>query len=288
MGKNVNYNVEVNIDNNVLNYLYPNNNDMISQMTNSDKLYMTYLIKQYYLELRQKLNIISDATFGLEIEFDNANMLLLEIMLQNVDESNNWILKEDGSLPLGGEIVSPILKDDINSWIELEKICNVVSNYAYESDNAGSHIHIGMHILGNNPKYWRNFVLLWMTYENVIFRFLNGEYLSSRSGIEDQAKPVAKKLIDDLDRINDRTKMKNAFYLMKVLDSGNSYKERRKRSVNFTNVSDIEPYKYNIVGEKNTIEFRSPNCTFNPIIWQNNVNFLVKLFEYAKNDSFRF
>ena len=37
MGKNVNYNVEVNIDNNVLNYLYPNNNDMISQMTNSDK-----------------------------------------------------------------------------------------------------------------------------------------------------------------------------------------------------------------------------------------------------------
>ena len=74
--------------------------------------------------------------------------------------------------------------------------------------------------------------------------------------------------------------------MFKLLDAGDNFKERRKRAINFTNISDIAPYLYDSIGEMRTIEFRSPNGTFNPIIWQNNVNLLVHLFMYAKSDKF--
>lgn len=276
--------VEVNDD--IFKLLYPNSNNKISEMTNSDKLYIMYLLKQYYLELRSKLGISSDITFGLEIEFDNAHKDFIKEEINNILSENNWIVDKDGTVPNGGEIKSPVLRDEKKSWIDLSKACNVVSNYAYESDLIGGHIHIGMHILGNNPKYWANFAKLWMAYENVIFRFLYGEYISPRSRIKEHARPVSKDLIENLDRINDKSKMQTAFYIMKVLDAGTDFQERRKKSVNFTNVSEIEPYKYDRIEDKNTIEFRCPNGTFNPIIWQNNVNLLVHLFMYAKSENF--
>ena len=58
-----------------------------------------------------------------------------------------------------------------------------------------------MNILGNNPKYWRNFAKLWIAYEYIIFRFLYGEYTSPRQQIEKYAKPISKSLIDDFERI---------------------------------------------------------------------------------------
>ena len=81
--------------------------------------------------------------------------------------------------------------------------------------------------------------------------------------------------------------MINASNLFIVLDYGDdNIKVRRKKCVNFTNVSKLQPYVYDIERERSTIEFRSPNGTFNSIIWQNNVNFLVKLMLYCKSDKF--
>ena len=274
--------ITVEITDDILKFLYPNSNDILSNMTNSDRLYTMYLLKQYYLKLRNKLGIEKEATFGLEIEFDNANRSLIEELVNTTNTKDIWKVEEDGSLPNGGEIISPLLRDNESSWTDLSKICNIANTYAEESELAGAHIHIGMHILGNNPKYWANFSKLWMAYENIIFRFLNGEYISPRSTIERQAKPISKDLIEDIDRINDRAKKSTSLYILKVLDAENN----RKRSVNFTNVSNIEPYKYDRIENKNTIEFRSANGTFNEVIWQNNVNLLVKLLMYAKSDKF--
>lgn len=276
--------VEINTD--IFKLLYPKDNDELTKMSKSDKVYALMILKKYYLEYRKKLNISEDITFGLEIEFDEAYRYIIEEKIYNMFPDDNWIVKDDGSLLDGGETISPILTNTEKSWIDLSNVCNIISNYAIESDKTGGHIHIGMQILGNNAQYWRNFALLWSAYENIIFRYLNGEYLSSRSKIEEQARPISKELIENINRINDSGKLHTAYYIMKLLDSGDDYQLRRKRSVNFTNVSDIEPYKYDRIENKNTIEFRSPNGTLNPIIWQNNVNLLVHLFMYAKSDRF--
>ena len=57
----------------------------------------------------------------------------------------------------------------------------------------------------------------------------------------------------------------------------------RYSGINFQNVY------YNNIDKcisGNTIEFRSANGTMNPIIWQNNLNFIVNFLLYAKGSKF--
>lgn len=282
VGNSKDINVEINTD--IFKLLYPESNDALLKMTDSDRVYFIMLLKKYYLAYRDKLNIDKDVTFGLEIEFEEAYRDLIELNIYSMFD-DTWIVADDRSLSNGGEVKSPVLRDTEKTWIDLSSVCNIVDSNAYVLDNSSAHVHIGMQILGNNPKYWYNFALLWMTYENVISRFLYGEYVTARPRIMEFAPPISKDLIYDLDRLKRCTNKVTALYILKVLEGGRD----RYQSINFTNIADdskVPIYKYNTVMNKNTIEFRGANGTFNPIIWQNNVNLLVKLLEYAKNDNF--
>lgn len=267
-------------------YLNPFDNVELSNLNNSDRLNIIFQIKKYYLELRDKLGISDEITLGLEMEFENAQRDIIESELAKLFSNTDWVVVNDGSLYNGGEINSPKLVDNEQNWIDLATVCDIVDKNAFVLGNTSAHVHIGMQILGNNPKYWANFVKLWMAYENVIFRFLYGEYVTPRNGILEQARPISLDLINKLDRINDRATKVTAYDMFKLLDAGENFKERRKRAINFTNVSKLAPYQYDSEGYMRTIEFRSPNGTFDPIIWQNNVNLLVHLFMYAKSDNF--
>ena len=270
----------------IFNSLYSDDNTMLGKLSNSDRVYILYLLKQYYLELRKKIDISDNITFGLELEFDSMFSDIIDENLYNI-VGDDWCVVPEGSIINGGEINSPILTDTEKNWKDLMTVCSILGKYASSTESTGAHVHLGIQILGNNPKYWRNFALLWSTYENIIFRFLYGEYVSPRSRINDYATPVSKDYITNLDRIEDRANYINANYMFKLFDSGNqNIKLRRRKSVNFTNVSDLPPYVYDRIIKMNTVEFRSPNGTFNPVIWQNNVNLLVKLMLYCKSDKF--
>lgn len=277
-------------DNNreIFEYLNPNTNDMLSEFNNSDRYQVISLLNKYYLELRNRIGISSDITFGLEIECDNAGPEIVFEKLSDEIWFRDWEIDLDGSIPFGLEVISPVLRDFKDNWFDLSRVCNViVGSRGVVSDNVGGHIHIGTQILGNNSKYWGNFIKLWTVYENVIFRFLYGEFVSPRSILEHQAKPIALDCINRMDSIDKKIDMLNASNLFRTLDCGDeNIKVRRKKCVNFTNVSGLQPYMYNMEKERNTIEFRSPNGTFDPVVWQNNVNFLVKLMLYCKSDKF--
>lgn len=257
-------------------------NDIISQMNNSDRVHLMMLLRKHLLELRKTLNIDKNIKFGTEIEFEDANRKKIEIDLYSTFPEYDWIVKDDKSLYKGAEAISKVLTDSEDTWNSLSTACKIISNSAKIVSGASAHIHICMNILGNNPKYWRNFAKLWMTYENVIFRFLYGEYTSPREGIEKYAKPISKHLIEDFHRIEDRSKMISANYMMKVLNAGDD----RRRAINFRNASNTELYNFNREANKNTIECRVANGTFDPTIWQNNINLIVKLLEYAKREDF--
>lgn len=266
----------------IFKYLNPNSNDILLSMSNSDRLSILFSLKNYYLELRKTLNLSQNITFGTEIEFEDAKRDVIEKYIQENSYYKEWIVKDDRSLYQGGEINSPVLKDSEKTWIDLGTICDVVDKNAKVLENTSSHVHIGMQILGNNPKYWKNFALIWMTYENVITRFLYGEYNSPRERFEHFASPISKDLINDLDKLEEYSTYPSAIAILRKLNRT----EEKRRSVNFKHIAGTEPYNYEIEAQKNTIEFRGGNGTFNVIIWQNYINLLVKILEYAKSDNF--
>lgn len=259
-----------NIDDPLFDYIKPKANDILSKMNGLDLQELLYYIENYNLELRDCLNIKRNITFGLEIECDNvidSSLISTSIYKKKL---NHWLIKEDGSLNCGLEINSPVLKDIQKSWKELEQICSILNLSSSINSNCGGHVHIGSHILGEDVVTWKNFIRLWSVYENVIYRFVYGEFLCARTKIMNHAVPISKKLWDIAKKKNISPRA-----LLREIDV------ERAQAVNFRNV-----YFSNVYQPKNTIEFRCPNGSLEPVIWQNNVNLFVKLLEYAKESNY--
>lgn len=269
--KNLNQNIEkviMNTDNPLFDYIKPKNNDMFSKMRGIDLQDLLYYIENYYLELRNRLGFDNYITFGLELEFEKAMIKYIENKLIEKSLHNNWNLKNDSSLKNGAEINSPILKDTSNSWNDLKKVCSIVENNATIGLSSGGHIHVGTQVIGSKTESWLNFIKLWSVYENIIYRFVYGDFLNPRSSMVKYASPMAKKFWKDYQKLKE--------YDISYIISKISH--TRYQSVNFNNVRD-----FNNISNKNTIEFRCPNGTINPTIWQNNVNLFVNILLYAKS-----
>lgn len=266
----------------IFNLLDPRDNDILKEKSISELINIRNLLQQYYLEPRETLGVSNDITFGAEIEFEDSKRQLIEEQIAETFPRGNWKVVDDRSLNSGGEINSPILRDTEENWEDLKMICNIVDENAIVHQNTSAHVHIGMQIFGNNPKYWYNFAKLWMAYEYIITRFLYGEYTSPRDKYEYYAEPISKNLIEDIECFERISKDSNAIAILKKLNK----EDKKRRSVNFRHIGKTELYNYEKEAKKNTIEFRGANGTFNIVIWQNNINLLIKLLEYAKRDDF--
>ena len=239
-------------------------NDQFSQLKGLDLQELLFKIQNFDLIYRKKLQLPSNVTFGIELEYEDVKKENVDNYVQ--ENLNLWISKKDASIAIGGEINSPILYDELTSWEELQKICNFLKKKnANTSKNAGGHIHIGSHILGDNVDNWKMFLKTYAAYESVLFRFLFGDKITGRKRILDFAKPITDDLYDKIYWINHA---RSLFQLYEDLP-----KERRQ-ALNFVN-TDFENVKNKRF--KNTLEFRSPNATIEEVIWQNNINALTKL-----------
>lgn len=254
----------------IFKYIDPDKNDIFSDFRGSDLQDLLVLIDECNIRYREKLDFLKDITFGLELEFENVKYHEFEKKFNSLD-LKHWVLKEDASLHNGAEINSPILTDEKKCWNDLRDVCILSQKYGNIDLHSGGHVHIGAHILGNKELYFLNFIKLWSVYENVIYRFGYGEFLTERKNVWKYAAPVANAFWDDFKLLNGR----NLASIKMCL----SY--QRKQAVNFNNVQ-----LYGGLTTNNTIEFRCPNGTLNPVIWQNNVNLFVKLLEYSKNKKY--
>lgn len=141
--------------------------------------------------------------------------------------------------------------------------------------NAASHIHFGTQILGSNKDSWLNFIKLWSVYENIIYRFVYGDYLTARPDILKYAEPLASIFDEDYKILKKNNEdLNNIIFRIS---------HKRNQAINFEHVKWTKCDSFFI---NNTIEFRCPNGTLNPVIWQNNVNLLARLLTYSKNTSY--
>mgnify|MGYP004673021867 CR=1 FL=1 len=260
------------MNNDIFKYISKSDNTFFSSFKGEELEDLFVLIDDVYMELRENLGLSNDITFGLEIEFEESNNVEIEKWLE-VNHLTSWYLHDDVSLKRGGEVTSSILYDKKETYEELDAVCSIIKKQAKSFNNAGGHIHIGSQIINKDSKVLLKLLKLWAVYENIIFRFSYGEYLTGRRSIDHYAKVMHEEFI----KVYEKYKESDISFLelIKVLQANTKY-----QALNFNNVKQ-EDFDYG-----NTLEVRCPNATLNSVIWQNNVNFFTKLFTYAKSLDF--
>ena len=263
--------------NSIYNYLKPTDNDKLSDMKGIDLQELLFYLEDYYLTLRNELKIDKNITFGLEIEVEKPVINNIKQSFEENDLDKKWTLKKDLSLAGGIEAISPKLIDTKHNWQELKKICDILEKYSIIGNRCGGHIHVGIQALGTKKQTWINFINLWSTYENIIYRFVYGEYLNARYAMNKYASPIALELKEDYKKIKRLEKK------LDTKDIINMISKRRGQAVNFLNINLDEKNKQKEKYYNNTIEFRCPNGTINPVIWQNNTNLFINLLNYINS-----
>ena len=252
---------------NIYSFLNPNSNDMLSKMNVNDFYTLRTILDETQLELRDNLGLNENVTFGMEFESEEADIISIRKYLEQYHLASRLDMKSDDSLNNGLEIATPIYTDKIESYNQINIISNVLKKYAIVGNNCGGHIHIGAHIIENKQNL-ANLLYLWMVYEDLIFRFTNGEFLTSRPKIFLYARALREErnsVVFDVFNLNLK-EFRNLFY---------------DTAIRLSNITSLDKRK-----KGNTIEFRCPNGTFEPVIWQNNLNLFVKMIEFVKSDSF--
>lgn len=273
-----------NYDNKIFRFLNPNQNTQLITLSSKDQIELLLLLKKYLLEYRPILNFNQTDTFGLEIEFKKRKLYShsteneIYMNFRSLIGNNQWNIDIDGSLLKNGlEASSPILTNTLSTWQELQKICMYLNKIGYIDELCGGHIHIGAQVIGQNFQAWDNFIKLWILYEDIILRFVCGEYLRLRTISSTYAPPISNSMYLSYQHCLkiyhqiDESFLKHFYYLL-----GNI-----RQAINFHYIKDFENIK-----PKNTIEFRCPNGTLNPIIWQNNINLFISILNSVKQNTF--
>ncbi len=241
-------------------------------------------LKDFYIPYRKTLNLPKDVTFGLEVEF-KMDLFDEAYKVNFMDEDNAALtfMKELGydysyeveyEINNHIELVSPVLTDNDKTWEELDSILTFIKNNdGYYSGMCGSHIHVGKNILDKESS-WLNFFKLWYIFEDDIFRFTNGENYKLRENGKSKSRKIdgiCKNIIKDYEILK---KLEVTYLISNKSNSVNLPFPQRNDNSNGLLKTNGDPKANNIL---NTVEFRSPNGTINPVIWQNNVNFFTNL-----------
>ena len=229
--------------------------------------YNDYLImlQNYCIDYLDKLDFKSNITFGVEIEYEGLEQVITDEYIE--DYYPRWISTCEDTIKKGGEIISPILQDNKRTWKDLKRICEFLKiNNAIMDNDAGAHIHIGSQTIGNNLDKWKKYIYLYTAFEDILYRFSNGERVNSRANQKVYAYPISIDLANKYNKIKDVDTFDG---LSKILDVDHKFQGLNLMNTNFKIVDRVNP--------KNTIEVRIPNGTNEEIIWQNNINTFIHL-----------
>lgn len=226
-----------------------------------------------------KLSISEWVQFGVEIEYIDISYRMFQKTLEDLGYIG-WSSKAEENITRskdtdwGGEVTSPKLHNNLSDLNELKEVCQLLKNRNAKADSqCGAHLHFDATKLNvDNIKYLQNLLLLFIYYEDIIFRYAAGADQKLRPNYINVAKPIR----------NTISKENMRHLLIDTKEYEDLKVEFMKRpskcySINFRNLVVQEKY----TSKLNTIEFRIPNGTLNEDIWFNNINTFGLLIEYA-------
>ena len=289
-------NLEHDNDKTIFSYLNPINNDKLSEISKKELDELLLYIDKYYLEYRESLGFTSRDTFGIEIEIEHfigwkdLAFYAFQRKLDDVVGNREWKAKNDRTLCEGREIASEVLIDESSSWEKIKKVCAYAKTQGKIGINCSSHVHGGSQILGENPLYWHRLFRLWSVYENVIYRFCYGEYLTHRPNITTYARPAALFFEERLALLGDDFDY-NLIKMLNTIEPRNMFDRYSKKfGISYWRMLADDDYQlyedFNKINDGCTVEYRAPNPTLDEIVWQNYINFFIKFMLYCRSDKF--
>ena len=274
----------------IFKYIQPLSNDNISNMGARELRKMLTLLDKYRLEYRKILGVDSGVLFKASTTVHPKGKKGLD-HLKNVVNDNDLGFSVDDLTYLLLNVTSQTLTDSEEAWSKLKNVSDSLKKVSMVNSGCTGSVLVHSSIFDNDTENHLDFMRLWATYEHIIYRFLNGEYSSFREDVKYSPKPLAQYLLDITD---DLYEIKNMHDLMSAL-----YEEIDSTTLLFTidyddldvsnkDKDDDEEDEYPPIEYSNNIVFNCPSATLNPIIWQNNINLIIKMMLAIKSQKIDF
>ena len=229
---------------------------------------------------RDTLGFPEDITFGLEIEY--IDLHYIEALKLIEKKYNKWCFQKDESVcdsGFGGEVVSPILRDNRETWVELRDILvDLKDNFAHIDESTAAHIHVGSTIFNEDIMKYLYFLKMWTVFEKEIYQFSYGEFDHMRDKYRLFSSHIRPNMVRNYYGIKKVIEESNGVFIDDLHDIISFLGKFRNLGVNLRNVKEIDNL------DKNTLEFRTFNGTLDKRIWQNNVNFVLSFLNYFNGD----
>ena len=197
-------------------------------------------------EYRTVLGIPKKVNFGLEFELDKVNPDEVYKLVRK-EMGTRWLVKEDKSLTKGenAEIVSPVLTNTKDTWNELLRLGELLKSLNPDYEKCSFQVNFDGSLLPSNKQRVR-LLKLFAMYEDIIYRFSQGEDDHYRESLDTYAAPIILALKG----------------MLSVGDSAavGMFTDQKRYGITFKS------------RDCDLIEYRTPNMTDNPLYWQNYIN----------------
>lgn len=205
--------------------------------------------------------------FGIEIEYIGPTAELIEALaVEGLGQRRGihsyighderyWIVKLDGSVGGGGELVSPPLNfDDPEQREQVTRAVKVMQRVGCKPDQrAGIHVHIESR--GMTPKEISAVARLFARYEDILYRLASSGWRSVRYAAQTYARPLSEKQKVGLARAKTNDQLMKAYY------GDDPFRQNTTSHSNQARYCGLNLHSHWYRG---TIEFRVFNSSVNP------------------------
>lgn len=227
--------------------------------------------------------------FGVEVEFGGDRAAAISALrgtgLSNRasqasyigHDQNYWVIKSDGSVPRGGEMVSPPLdfddpaqREQVTRAIEALRGCGATTD-----TSAGIHVHIDASDL--TAEQVALVVRSFAKFEDVIYRLASSGWLTIRPGVRSYARPLPIERVQSIARCKTEDALGTAWY---GSPNGHRYVSHSDETRYFG--INVHSWFY-----RKTLEFRVFNSSLNPERVQAYIAMCMALVEDARRGNRR-
>lgn len=215
----------------------------------------------------------ANARFGIEIEFnsDDLTSQTRNRVIANLNAAGliraahasgyhsaassghtRWVLENDGSVHLGGELVTPVLGDDAASWAQLATACSAIAVEGVHTHWAGSHTNISAD--DYTPETAWRLAVLFRQHEDDLFRMGRTRGSRRSNGYRAPVEDPGPRWLES--------------------HQGRSYRYVHGSAVNLTHMQGANP----------RIEFRFPDASHDAGVIQAQVRLCAALTNYVRTN----